>query len=177
MFVFYNPETLDVEHVVVHAPDDYKETIKGLSYIETNEDIPLEEISISKDRRVVRAVKEPEKKRPAIVDLAIMKEQANKQIDAAAFVGIEPFLVAQKYAWATSDPVENAIKLEAQMKGFTLEEMIDRVKSEYKTAMNKLQRAELNRIKAHLSIEVALDESAIQYVLNNFDPFADIDSL
>lgn len=177
MFVFYNPTTLRVDHIVIHAPEGYRETIQGHHWIETDEDIPPEEIQITEDKKIIRAKKEQPKARPAVIDLIIMKGQADKQIDAKAFVGIEPFLLAQKYVWATSNPVANAVKIEAEMRGLSLSQMVDRITGDYWAASLVLQKAELNRVKARLAIQVAPDENTVQHILNTFDPSADIDGL
>ena len=177
MFVFYNPQTLEVEHVVLHAPEGYRDTIQGHNFIETDEDIPPEEIIITDDKRVIRGNKAEKKGPPSVIELIIMKGQADKQIDAMAFIDNNFFMLSQKYAWATSNPMAKAIEVEAKLKGFTPSEMAEKIKSDYQAASFLLQKAELNRIKARLAIHVAPDAQTVQHVLNTFDPAAEVEGL
>jgi hypothetical protein len=178
MFVFYNPATLAVEHVVIHAPEGYKEKLEPGHWIEVDDDIPPEEIKITPEKTVIRSKEKQEKKRPpSVIELILMKGQADKQIDAMSFVGLEPFLIAKKHEWATSNPVEKCIEIEASIRGTTVEELVTKIKGDYQVAMIKLQSAEINRLKAHFAIHVAPDEATVQHVLNTFDQYAPVDGL
>jgi hypothetical protein len=179
MFVFYNTATLNVEHVVIHAPEGYKEKLEPGHWIEVDDDIPPEEIRITPDKKVIRSKEKQEKKNAhsEIIELILIKGRADKQIDAMSFVGLEPFLLAKKYEWATSNPVDNSIIIEASIRGMSVELLVDKIKGDYQVAMNKLKLSETNKIKAHLAIHVAPDEATVQHVLNTFDQYAPVDGL
>ena len=57
MFIFYNPESLNVEHIVVYAPDDYKEFLEkqgDQNWIEAETDIPVSEIALDANKNIIR---------------------------------------------------------------------------------------------------------------------------
>lgn len=59
MFIFYNPETLRVDHVVTYAPPDYSKFLSRMGdqhWVETNEEFKMEEIEILPDRTLRRRV-------------------------------------------------------------------------------------------------------------------------
>lgn len=59
MFVFYNPETLKVIHLITLAPPDYKSflsTQPDQHWIETDEEYSIEEIDITPELKLVRRI-------------------------------------------------------------------------------------------------------------------------
>lgn len=57
MFIFYHPETRDVQHVVLYAAIDYRhhlETENITNWVETDEDIAYDEIEVLPDLTIAR---------------------------------------------------------------------------------------------------------------------------
>jgi hypothetical protein len=57
MFIFYNPQSLNVEHIVVYAPEGYKEFLVQQgehNWIEAETDIPASEIALDANKNIIR---------------------------------------------------------------------------------------------------------------------------
>jgi hypothetical protein len=181
MIVFYNPETLAVNHVVVNAPDDYMTSLKSqpeLYWLETAEDIPPEEIYITRDKKVGRQKKifSSEDVKPSY-SLDEYKIIADKLIDQKSYLDMEPYLIHQKYLWATTNPIPTAIEKEAQMLNMSVKDLVSHIKHRYDEETVRLQWAELHRVKAKLDLNFASSIGDVDRILNSFDPTAPIDGI
>jgi hypothetical protein len=57
MFIFYNPQSLNIEHIVVYAPENYKEFLVQQgeqNWIEAETDIPVSEIALDANKNIIR---------------------------------------------------------------------------------------------------------------------------
>ena len=183
MIVFYDPETLKVHHVVVHAPEGYVQSLQqteNMSWVEVDEDIPPDEIMLTADKKVIRAQKVQGAIESAEVtpeEIEAYRERMKKVIDERSYLDMEPYLIAQKYLWATSDPVERAIVMEAEMLNMPLGELVSHIKHRYDEERVRLQWAELHRQKAKLALAVATTNEDIDRIVQSFDPNKPIDGI
>lgn len=56
MFIFYNPDTLKIDHVVIYAPPEYKEFISSQSnqnWLEVDETYEPDKLEITPDLKVI----------------------------------------------------------------------------------------------------------------------------
>jgi hypothetical protein len=59
MFIFYNPDTLKIDHIVIYAPPEYKEFISSQPnqhWLEIDETYEPDEIELTSDLQVIRRI-------------------------------------------------------------------------------------------------------------------------